>query len=48
MSAGPSMVLIGTHTRPARWMPNSALTNSTELLQIVEIFSPGFRPRLTR
>ena len=26
-------------------MPNSALTNSTELLQIVEIFSPGFTPR---
>ncbi len=26
-------------------MPNRALTNSTELLQIVEIFSPGLRPR---
>ena len=48
MSAGPSMVLTGTQTRPARWMPNSALTNSTELLQMVEIFSPGFNPRATR
>src|SRR5258708_8639532 len=48
MSDGPSMVLIGTQTRPARWIPNSALTNSTELLQIVEMFSPGLSPRCTR
>ena len=48
MSAGPSMVLIGTHTSPARWMPNRALTNSIELLQTVAIFSPGFNPLATR